>query len=74
MAGTVAMLGFARLIVSRWMSVRQHLAHATPAWIVPVVGTINISLAGIPLDLPGSHGVCVFALAVGLFFAIPLFT
>ena len=73
-AGTLAMLGFAWLIVSRWMSVRQHIAHATPAWMVPVVGTLNISIAGVPLDLPGSHPVCVFALAVGLFFAVPLFT
>lgn len=73
-AGTVAMLGFAWLIVSRWMSVRQQIAHATPAWIVPVVGTLNISTAGVPLDLPGSQPVCVFALAVGLFFAVPLFT
>ncbi|MDL9997522.1 SLAC1 anion channel family protein [Variovorax sp. J22P240] len=73
-AGTMAMLGFAWLIVSRWMSVRQQIAHATPAWIVPVVGTLNISIAGVPLNLPGSHAVCVFALAVGLFFAVPLFT
>ncbi|MDM0106984.1 SLAC1 anion channel family protein [Variovorax sp. J22R24] len=73
-AGTIAMLGFAWLIVSRWMSVRQQIAHATPAWIVPVVGTLNISIAGVPLNLPGSHAVCVFALAVGLFFAVPLFT
>ncbi|MEJ8850853.1 SLAC1 anion channel family protein [Variovorax rhizosphaerae] len=72
--GTLAMLGFAWLIVSRWMSVRQQIAHATPAWIVPVVGTINISYSGVPLDIPGSHPVCVFALAVGLFFAVPLFT
>ncbi|MDM0073724.1 SLAC1 anion channel family protein [Variovorax sp. J2P1-59] len=74
LVGTIAMLGFAWLIVSRWMSVRQHIAHATPAWIVPVVGTLNISMAGIPLNLPGSRAVCVFALAVGLFFAVPLFT
>ncbi|MET0542026.1 MAG: SLAC1 anion channel family protein [Variovorax sp.] len=73
-AGTLAMLGFAWFIVSRWMNVRQQLAHATPAWIVPVVGTINISYSGVPLDIPGSHPVCVFALAVGLFFAVPLFT
>jgi tellurite resistance protein len=73
-AGTLAMLGFAWLIVSRWMSVRQQIAHATPAWIVPVVGTINISYSGVPLAIPGSHPVCVFALAVGLFFAVPLFT
>ena len=73
-ARNLAMLGFAWLIVSRWMSVRQRIAHATPAWMVPIVGTLDISIAGVPLDLPGSHPVCAFALAVGLFFAVPLFT
>ena len=68
------MLGFAWLIVSRWMSVRQQVVHATPAWMIPVVGTLNISIAGVTLDLPGAHAVSAFGLAVGLFFAVPLFT
>ncbi|HEX3138790.1 MAG TPA: SLAC1 anion channel family protein, partial [Rhizobacter sp.] len=72
--GTLAMLSFTWLIVSRWMSVRQQVAHATPAWMLPVVGTLNISVAGVSLNLPGSQEVCAFALAVGLFFAVPLFT
>ena len=73
-AGTVSMLGFAWLIVSRWMSVRQQVVHATPAWMIPVVGTLNISIVGVTLELPGAHAVSVFGLAVGLFFAVPLFT
>ena len=73
-AGTVSMLGFAWLIVSRWMSVRQQIAHATPAWMIPVVGTLNISTAGVTLSLPGAHALSAFGLAVGLFFAVPLFT
>ena len=72
--GTVAMSAFAWLVVSRWMSVRQQVAHATPAWMIPVVGMLNISIGGAALHLPGTHGVSVFALAVGLFFTIPLFT
>jgi len=74
LVGTIAMTGFAWLSVSRWMSVRQQLAHATPAWMVPVVGMLNISIGGVATDLPEQHPVCVFALAVGLFFTIPLFT
>lgn len=73
-AGTASMLGFAWLIVSRWMSVRQQIAHATPAWMIPVVGTLNISIAGVTLGLPGAHALSAFGLAVGLFFAVPLFT
>jgi len=73
-AGTISMLGFAWLIVSRWMSVRQQVVHATPAWMIPVVGTLNISIAGVTLELPGAHALSAFGLAVGLFFAVPLFT
>jgi len=73
-AGAVSMLGFAWLIVSRWMSVRQQLVHATPAWMIPVVGTLNIAIAGVTLDLPGAHALSAFGLAVGMFFAVPLFT
>jgi len=60
--------------VSRWMSVRQQVVHATPAWMIPIVGTLNISIVGVTLDLPGAAAVSAFGLAVGLFFAIPLFT
>jgi tellurite resistance protein len=72
--GTVAMVVFAWLIVSRWMSDRQQVAQATPAWIVPVVGLLDVPLAVPSLGLPSMHGVMVLGLAVGLFFAVPLFT
>ena len=72
--GAVGMLVFAWLIVSRWMSDRQQIAHATPAWIIPVVGMLDVPLALPSLGLPPMHGVMVLGLAVGLFFAIPLFT
>lgn len=72
--GAVGMVVFAWLIVTRWMSDRQQVAHATPAWIIPVVGLLDIPLALPTLGLPSMHGLMVFALAVGLFFAVPLFT
>ncbi len=72
--GAVGMLLFAWLIVSRWMSDRQQIAHATPAWIIPVVGLLDVPLALPALGLPPMHGLMVLALAVGLFFAMPLFT
>ncbi len=73
-AATAAMVLFAWLIVSRWMSDRQLIAHATPAWIVPVVGLLDVPLALPSLGLPPMHGLMVLGLAVGLFFAVPLFT
>ncbi|WP_186140888.1 SLAC1 anion channel family protein [Burkholderia gladioli] len=72
--GAAGMMLFAWHIVGRWMSDRQHAAHATPAWIIPVVGLLDLPLAMPALGLPAASGLGVFALAVGLFFAIPLFT
>jgi len=43
--GAAGMIVFAWLIVSRWMSDRQQVAHATPAWIIPVVGLLDVPLA-----------------------------
>ena len=73
-AGTAGMVVFAWTIVSRWMSDRQMTAHATPAWIVPVVGMLDVPLALPSLALPPLPEVMVLGLAVGLFFAMPLFT
>jgi tellurite resistance protein len=72
--GAAGMLIFAWLMVSRWMGNRQQVADATPAWIVPVVGLLNVPLALPSLGLPMMDGVAVLGLAVGLFFAVPLFT
>ncbi|MBN8925574.1 MAG: C4-dicarboxylate ABC transporter [Rhodospirillales bacterium 69-11] len=72
--GAVGMVLFALTIVNRWMSDRQQIAHATPAWIVPVVGLLDLPLAIPVLQLPPIGGVSMFALSVGLFFAVPLFT
>ena len=72
--GALSMILFAWFVVSRWMSDRQQVAHAAPAWIIPVVGLLDVPLALPSLELPPMHGLMVFALAVGLFFAVPLFT
>jgi len=72
--GAVGMFAFAWMIVTRWMSDRQQIAHATPAWIVPVVGLLDVPLALPSLGLPPMHGVMLASLAIGLFFAVPLFT
>ncbi len=73
-AGALGMTLFAWVIVTRWLSDRQQAAHATPAWIVPVVGLLDVPLAFPGLGLPPMQGVMIFGLAVGLFFAVPLFT
>lgn len=72
--GTGGMVGLALLIVGRWMGSRQQLAHATPAWMVPVVGLLDIPLAVPLLGPPHTQMPAMFGLSVGLFFAGPLFT
>lgn len=72
--GAVGMTALALVIVTRWMTVRQAASHVAPAWIVPVVGMLDVPLAVPQLQWQGLHEVMVFGLAVGLFFAIPLFT
>lgn len=73
-AGAVGMTAFGWFMVDRWISHRQQTVHATPAWIIPVVGMLDIPLAMPALGLQSMQGVMVFGLAVGLFFTIPLFT
>lgn len=72
--GAVGMVLLAWLIVSRWISRRQQMPHATPVWIIPVVGMLDLPLAMPALGLPAASEIGVFALAVGLFFAVPIFT
>lgn len=72
--GAIGMTAFAWRIVARWLGSRHDIAHATPAWIVPVVGLLDVPLAIPALDLPPLHGLTIAALGIGLFFAIPLFT
>lgn len=72
--GAAGMIWFAWVSVLRWMGGGLRLAHASPSWIIPVVGLLDLPLAHAALDLPLASGLLTFALAVGLFFALPLFT
>ena len=73
--GAVAMIGFAWHMVDRWMSGTHQPEHATPTWIVPVVGMLDVPLAMPGLDLPAEvQFLRLLGLAIGLFFAVPLFT
>lgn len=72
--GTVAMIGFAWLILNRWMTHQQQVKHASPAWLIPVIGVLDVPLAQSALGLDGLHSVMLFTFSIGMFFAIPLFT
>ncbi len=74
-AGAIGMVGFSVIIIDRWISdLQQQRGHALPAWILPVVGMLDLPFAVPSLGLPELRWVAVLGLAVGMFFAIPLFT
>ncbi|PAF46437.1 hypothetical protein BKH46_07560 [Helicobacter sp. 12S02634-8] len=73
--GVVAMLVFAWHMVSFWFGSKQEMAHITPAWIIPVVGTLDIPLAAHLFDSSDGIGYLnILSVAIGLFFAIPIMT
>ncbi|QVW21874.1 SLAC1 anion channel family protein [Pseudomonas hormoni] len=72
--GTLGMILFAWVIISRWLGEQQQTEHATPAWIIPMVGLINIPIAVPTLEIHGQNELLMFSLAIGFFFAMPLFT
>lgn len=72
--GAVCMLVFAWVTINRWLSNRQQWVHATPPWIIPVVGLLDLPLALPSLGMSVPHELAWLALSVGLFFMVPLFT
>jgi tellurite resistance protein len=72
--GAIGMLVFAVAVIGRWLGGRQELTHATPAWIVPVVGLLDLPMAMPQLGLAQYREPMIMALAVGLFFTVPIFT
>jgi tellurite resistance protein len=50
-------------LLGRWIAEPTEIPHATPAWLVPIVGNVTATLPGVPL---GFHETSWFLLAVGL--------
>lgn len=71
--GVVLMLLFAVYMVSFWIGQQHEQTHITPAWIIPVVGTLDIPLAAhlFPGDF---HLLNLAVLSIGIFFTFPLLT
>jgi tellurite resistance protein len=71
----IGMTVFAWTMTARWLGGGQQRVHASPAWIVPLVGMLDIPLAVPALGFAEPpYAVMMLGLAVGLFFAVPLFT
>jgi tellurite resistance protein len=50
-------------LLGRWIAEPTKVSHATPAWLVPIVGNVTATLPDVPL---GFHETSWFLLGVGL--------
>lgn len=61
--GTGGQLVLFLTLLGRWIAEPTEILDAAPAWLVPIVGNVTATLAGVPL---GFHETSWFLLAVGL--------
>lgn len=70
--GSAVQLLFTLTILSNWMHHEKfEIAHANPAWFIPIVGNILVPIAGVPLGFPA---VSWFFFSIALVFWLILFT
>ena len=72
--GTILTITFCFAIASRLLQGKIEATHAVPAWIIPGVATLDITVAGATMPMPWAHEVNLFALAVGTMLALLFFT
>lgn len=71
--GTILTVVLAFIIVHRLMTQRQEILHATPAWLIPGVGTLDIAVAGGTMPFSWSEEINLFGFAVGGILALVFF-
>lgn len=71
--GAITCLLFTAVTLFRWMSSRQSVESAMPAWIIPVAGPLNLPIAIPALGLDMAHELAMFAFAIGMFFSLLVF-
>jgi len=72
--GTVLMAAFSWFVFRRWLGHQQEPANALPAWLLPIVGTLDIPVVGARLAFPGVREINLLFFAIGLAFAVILMT
>ena len=72
--GATGMIAFAFAMFGRWLREGQLEQQVTPAWIIPIVGVLDVPLAMPSLALSSYRELMVFSLTIGLFFTVPIFT
>ncbi|MBS1602482.1 MAG: SLAC1 anion channel family protein [Bacteroidetes bacterium] len=72
--GAVLMAAFSWFVFRRWLGRQQDPANALPAWLLPIVGTLDIPVVGARLAFPGVHEINLLFFAIGIAFATILMT
>lgn len=67
--GAIVQLTVTIRIFARWIVHRQDIAHANPAWFIPIVGNIIVPILGMRL---GQADVSWFFFSIGMVFWMPM--
>ena len=73
-AGAIMMFLFSWFVLCKWLSQQQEPGNAMPAWIIPIVGTLDVPIVGYRLPIPGIHEICMAFFGIGMVFSIILIT
>jgi len=73
-AGAIMMFVFSWFVLRKWLDHQQEPGSAVPAWIIPIVGTLDVPIVGYRLPIPGIHEICLLFFGIGLMFSIILMT
>jgi tellurite resistance protein len=72
--GAVLMLIFAWYVLRKWLDHQQLPENAMPAWVLPIVGTLDVPIVGSHLHIYGIHEICMVFYGIGLIFSIIMLT
>jgi tellurite resistance protein len=73
-AGAIMMFLFSWFVLRKWLGRQQEPGSAMPAWIIPIVGTLDVPIVGYRLPIPGIHEICLVFFGIGVLFSIILMT
>ena len=72
--GAVCMFFFAWIVLRKWLDHQQDPKSAMPAWIIPIVGTLDVPIVGYRLPIAGIHEICSVFFGIGIVFTVLLMT
>jgi tellurite resistance protein len=70
--GVITMGTFAWYVLRRWIDHQQLPENAMPAWVIPILGTLDVPIAGTRIPIYGAHEICLIFFGIGLVFAVIL--